>query len=178
MDLSARRMALARERLRNHPIDCTDYNTTFYRARVGDVFVDYFRLLDIAATRHSSFNWYQTSLSKMYEFQDGTLPSKDRPHLPLSSPKSPYTTADIACVAWRKAHITAIYYLLRLEKKSTHHETRNFTGKLFGRCHHGLSLYHDSYQNMASSVRRRKGVYLSPPARPHHHKLPHVPSTC
>lgn len=177
MDLSVRRMAHAREGLRNHLIDCRLQHHVLPCQSWWC-----FRWL-LSSFGHCSnqtfvFQLVQISLSKMHEFQDGTLPSKDRPHLPLSSPKSPYTTTDIACVAWRKAHITANYDLIRLRKKSMHHEMRKSTGKLSGRCHHGLSLCHDSYQNMTSSVRRRKGVYLSPPARPHHHKLPHVPSTC
>jgi hypothetical protein len=49
-------MALARGRLRKQSIDYADYNTMFYRARVGDVFVDYLHLLRIAAAKRSPSN--------------------------------------------------------------------------------------------------------------------------
>lgn len=52
----AQTQALARVRLRKYLVDHADYNTTFYRARVGDVFVHYLHLLDIAATKYSPFN--------------------------------------------------------------------------------------------------------------------------
>lgn len=69
----------------------------------------------------------------MYDFQDGIVPFKSRPHLPISSPKPLHIAPDIACVMWRKAHLAANYDLRRLGKeKSMHYETSNSTGKLFG----------------------------------------------
>lgn len=67
--------ALARECLHN-PIDYADYNTTFYHARVGDVFVHYLHLLDIATIIICLAVELKCISSTCTIIQDGIVPSK------------------------------------------------------------------------------------------------------